>query len=62
MMNGLMQLVHVLFRLEFFMIKKCAELSLTSFGTLNSDCVINTIGVFIFLPLIKNSVTIRLIL
>ena len=32
-------------------------LNLTSFGTLNHDCVIKTIEVLSFLPLINNSVT-----
>ena len=39
-----------------FMIKKCVEFSLTSFGTLKYDSVIKTIGMFNFLPLINHSV------
>ena len=35
----------------------CAEFSLTSFGTLKYDSVINTIETFNFLLLINNSVT-----
>ena len=38
--------------------KKCAVISLTSFGTLNYDCVIKTIGMFNFLHLINSSATI----
>ena len=37
--------------------KKCAEFSLTSFGTLKYDFVIKTIEMINFLPLINNSVT-----
>ena len=37
--------------------KRWVEFSLTFFGTLKYDCVIKTIEYFIFLPLIKNSVT-----
>ena len=37
--------------------KKWVEFSLTSFGTLNYDCVIKTIEIFNFVPPIKNSVT-----
>ena len=36
---------------------KCVEFSLTSFGTLKSDCAMKTIEMFNFLPLINNSVT-----
>ena len=36
---------------------KCVEFSLTSFGTLKSDCAMKTIEMFYFLPLINNSVT-----
>ena len=43
-----------------FMIKKWVEFSLTSFGTLKYDCVTKTREMFIFLPLINNSVTIEL--
>ena len=39
------------------MIKKRVEFSLTSFGTSKYDCLINTIEIFNFLPLISNSVT-----
>ena len=49
-MNDLDQFVEVLFYLEF---------SLTSFGTLKYDCVIKTIEMFNFVPLINNSVIIR---
>ena len=42
------------------MIKKYVQFSLTSFGTLKHDFVINAIEVFNFLPLINNSVTIGL--
>ena len=42
-----------------FQNKKCVEFSLTSFGTLKYDCVINAIEVFNFLPLINNLVTIE---
>ena len=47
-MNDLMQFVKVLFYSEF---------SLTSFGTLTYGCVIKTIEMFNFLPLINNSIT-----
>ena len=40
-----------------FIIKKCVEFSLTSFGTLKYDYVIKTIKILSFLPLINNSVT-----
>ena len=36
----------------------CREFNLTSFGTLKYDCVIKTIEILSFLPLINNSVTI----
>ena len=36
-------------------IKKCVEFSLTSFGTVKYDCVIKTIEILSFLPLINNS-------
>ena len=36
---------------------KCVEFKLTSFGTLEYDCVIKTIKIFDFLPIINNSVT-----
>ena len=42
-----------------FAIKKWVILSLTSFGTLNYDCVIKVIEIYNFLPLITNSVTIK---
>ena len=42
---------------EIFMITKCAEFSLTSFGTLKYDYITKTIEMFNFLPLINNSVT-----
>ena len=38
--------------------KKCVEFNRTSFGTLKYDCVIKTIEILSFLPLINNSVTI----
>ena len=38
--------------------KKCLEFNLTSFGTLKYDCVIKTIEILSFLPLINNYVTI----
>ena len=37
--------------------KKCVEFNLTSFGTLKYHCVIKTIEILSFLPLINNSVT-----
>ena len=40
------------------MMKKCVEFNPTSFGTLKYDCVIKTIELLSFLPLINNSVTI----
>ena len=43
--------------LGIFMMKKCVELNLTSFGTLKYDCVTKTIEILSFLPLINNSVT-----
>ena len=36
--------------------KKCVEFSLTSFDFLKYDCVIKTVELFNFLPLINNSV------
>ena len=45
-----------------FIIKKCVEFSLTSFGTLKNTCVINTIEIFAFLALVDNSVTTFLLL
>ena len=38
--------------------KKCVEFNLTSFGTLKYECVIKTIKILNFQPLINNSVTI----
>ena len=38
--------------------KKCVKFNLTSFGTLNYDCVIKTLEILSFLLLINNSVTI----
>ena len=38
--------------------KKCVEFNLTSFGTLKYDCVIKTIEISSFLPLINNYVAI----
>ena len=50
-MNDLKQLVGVLFFFfGIFMIKKCVEFSLTSFGTLKYE-------ILSFLPLVKNPVT-----
>ena len=40
------------------MTKQCVEFHLTSFGTFKYDCVIKTIEILSFLPLINNSVTI----
>ena len=45
--------------LGIFMIKKCVEFNLTSFGTLKYNCVIKTIEILRFLPLINHSVTIE---
>ena len=39
------------------MIKKCVQFSLTSFGPLKYDCVVNTIEIFNFLPQMNNLVT-----
>ena len=44
--------------LGIFIMKKCVEFNFTSFGTLKYDCVIKTIEILSFLPLINNSVTI----
>ena len=44
---------------EIFAIKKLVVFSLTSFRTLNYDWVIKIREIFIFLPLIKNSITIE---
>ena len=44
-----------------FIIKKCVVFSLTSFDTLKYHCVIKTVEMFNFLPLINSSVTIGLI-
>ena len=41
--------------LGILMMKKWVEFSLTSFGTLKYDCVINTIEMFSFLPLVNDS-------
>ena len=41
-----------------FVLKEWVAFSLTSFGTLKYDCVIETREMFNFLPLINNSVTI----
>ena len=38
--------------------KKCVEFHRTSFGTLKYDCIIKTLEILSFLPLINNSVTI----
>ena len=56
-MNDLTQFVEVLFFFGIFMIKKRAEFSVTYFSSLKYDCVIKTIEMFNFLPLINNSVT-----
>ena len=42
-----------------FIMKKCVVFSLTTFGTLEYDCVIKIREMFNFQPLIKNSVTIE---
>ena len=42
-MNDLMQFIELLFLFKIFIIKKYAEFSLTFFGTLKYDCVIETI-------------------
>ena len=56
-MNDLMQFIEVLFLLiAIFMIKKSRIYS-TTFSNLKYDCVIKTIEIFTFLPLINNSVT-----
>ena len=56
-MNDLMQFIEVLFLFAIFMIKKKSRIYSTSFGNLKYDCVIKTIEIFNFLPLINNSVT-----
>ena len=43
-----------------FMIKKCVQFSLTSSGTVTENCVIKTLQIFSFLPLINRSVSIWL--
>ena len=43
---------------SLFIMKKCVEFNRTSFDTLKYDCVIKTIEILSFLPLINNSVTI----
>ena len=58
-MNDLTQFTALL--LGIFMMKKCVEFNLTSFGTLKYECVIKTIEILSFLPLINNSVTIGFI-
>ena len=57
-MNDLTQFAEVLL-LGIFIVKKCVEFNRTSFGTLKYDCVIKTMEILSFLPLINNSVTIR---
>ena len=52
-----MQFVEVLFYFGNFMIKKCVEFSITSFGSLKHYCVIKTNEMFNFLYLIKNLLT-----
>ena len=54
-MNGLSYWGSLLLRT--FIIEKWVEFSLTSFGTLEYDCVNKTIEPFDFLNLINNSVT-----
>ena len=44
---------------EILMSKKWVEFSLAYFGTLKYDCATNTRGIFNFLPLINNTVTIE---
>ena len=58
LMNDLMQFGEVLFCLEFCN-KKGVVFNLTSFGILKYDCVIKTIEILSFLPLINNSATAR---
>ena len=43
-----------------FMIKKCVVFNLTFLGTLKDNCLIKTLEMFNFMPLINNSVTIGL--
>ena len=43
-----------------FIIKKCVEISLTSFGTVKYDFVMKTVEIFSFLSLMNISVTIWL--
>ena len=47
-MNDLMQFTEVLFYFGNLIMKKWVELTLTSFGTLKCDCVIETIEMFNF--------------
>ena len=42
-----------------FIMKKWVVFSLTPFGTIKYDCIIKTIEMFNFLPLINSSVTIE---
>ena len=59
-MNGLMQFVEVLL-LGIFIIKKWVKFSLTSFSTLNYDCVMKTLEMFNSLPLINNLLLLDLV-
>ena len=45
------------FLLGILIMKKWVEFSRTSLGTLKHDCVLKTIEMFSFLPVISNSVT-----
>ena len=56
-MNDSIQFVQVLFLVGIFIIEKCVEFSLPSFGILKYDSVIKTIEMLNFLPPINNSVT-----
>ena len=56
-MNNLMQFAEVLL-LRIFIIKKCVEFSLTSFSSLKYECVIKTMEILSFLPLMNTSLTI----
>ena len=57
-MNDLTQFAECSLLLGIFIMKKCVEFNRTSFDTLKYDCVIKTIEILSFLPLINNSVTI----
>ena len=57
-MNNFEHLLKFCF-LEIFVINKCLEFTLISFGILKYDCIIKTIEMFNFLLLINSSVTIE---